>query len=343
MNAGIQGILILLMVLAYTMYMGFNDGSLAISTTIVTRATKPKTALLIAAITKLVVPIGAFLLGSFLVASKLSQQMFVANILPTGDTGFAFLFAGLLGAMIWAIVSYFLKLPISISHTLLGGIIGAGSVCMGINSVNWTGYVIFNVVAMVFIAPLVALILGYLLLKLIKKISSKAPGRRAGNFLIWMQRINFVILSASFASNNWQKALGVLLMASAMGIMDFSGGISIWIVVAIAGAMMVGILIGGTSIIFTTGKKLFKVQPIHSVAAQLTASIIAEVSNYTGIALGVGQAMTASIIGAGAADRVNAVKWKKARNILIGWTLTLPISALIGALMFVITTAIMGI
>lgn len=339
---GLQGILILSMVLAYTMYMGFNDGSLAISTTIVTRATKPKTALLIAAITKFIVPIGAFYIGTNIVAEKLSVQMFI-GALPSGEMGFAFLFAGLLGAMIWAIVSYFLKLPISISHTLLGGIIGAGSVCIGFFSVNWTGYVLLNVVAMVFLAPLVAFILGFFLLKLIKKISSKAPGRRAGNVLIWMQRINFIILSGSFASNNWQKSLGILLMASAMGIMNFSGGVSVWIVISIAGAMMLGMLVGGTNIILTTGKKLFKVEPIHSVAAQLTASIIAELSNMTGIALGVGQAMTASIIGAGAADRVNAVQWKKARNILIGWTLTLPISGMIGALIYVITSAIMGI
>lgn len=343
MSGSIQQILILVIVLAYTMYMGFNDGSLAISTTIVTRASKPKTALVIAAITKLIVPIVAFYIGTNVVANKLSEQMFTVGILPQGDVAFAFLFSGLIGAMTWAIVSYFLKLPISISHTLLGGIIGAGMICMGFSSINWMGYVLFNVVAMVFLAPFMAFILSFILLKIIKKIASKAPGRRAGNVLIWMQRINFVILSGSFASNNWQKSLGVLFMASAMGIMDFSGGVSVWIVAAISGAMMFGMLFGGTKIILTTGKKLFKVQPIHSVAAQLSASIIAEISNMSGIALGVGQAMTASIIGAGAADRVNAVQWRRARNILIGWSVTLPIASLIGAVIYIITASIMGI
>lgn len=346
---GVYGVLIMILVLIYTMYMGFNDGSLAISTTIVTRATKPRTALLIAALTKFIVPMFALMMSLFAtekvgfeVANRMGSQMF-GVALPTGEAAFVFLFAGLAGSLVWSLISFFLKIPISISHTLMGGIIGAGMVNMGFMAVNWTGYVLLNVVAMVLLAPGVAFILGFFLLKLIKKLASKAPSRRVGNILVWVQRINFIFLSGSFASNNWQKAFGVVIMASSMGLMNLGGASTTWIITGIAVAMMAGLLTGGTNIILTTGKRLFNVGPLHSVTAQLTASVIATVSNFGGIALGVGQAMTASIIGAGSADRVNAVQWGRARKIVIGWTLTLPIAAGFGALFYVIIASIMKI
>ncbi len=346
---GGYGIFIMFFVVIYSMYMGYNDGSLAISTTIVTRATKPKTALLLTALIKFTVPIFSLFTTLMVsggvgleVANKLGTQLFITT-LPTGKEGFVFLFSGLMGSLLWAMISYFAKLPNSITHTLIGGIIGAGIVNMGFLSVNWKGYVILNVIAMVAIAPLVAFILGFVLLKIIKKLASKGPNRHVGNILVWVQRINFIFLSGSFASNNWQKTFGLVLLASSIGLINMGGNTMTWVVIIIASSMMIGILTGGTKIIMTTGKKLFNVGPIHSVTAQLTASIVSTVSNTAGIALGVGQAMTASIIGAGAADRMNAVKWARARKVATGWVTTFPIAALFGAGFYALMATIMGI
>jgi len=346
---GKYGIFIMFFVVIYSMYMGYNDGSLAISTTIVTRATKPRTALLITALIKFIVPIISLITiltasgGVGLeVANKLGSQLFIST-LPTEKEGFVFLFSGLMGSLLWAVISYFAKLPNSITHTLIGGIIGAGIVNMGFFSVNWKGYVLLNVIAMVFIAPAVAFVIGFILLKIIKKLASRAPNRHVGNILVWVQRINFIFLSASFASNNWQKTFGVVLLASSIGAINLGGNTMTTVVVVIAVSMMIGILTGGTKIIMTTGKKLFNVGPIHSVTAQLTASLVSTVSNTAGIALGVGQAMTASIIGAGTADRMNAVKWARARKVAIGWALTFPIAALFGAGFYALMATIVGI
>lgn len=347
------GIIVFIMLLMYTFYMGFNGGSNAIATTVVTRAIEVRTAIIISAIIKFIVPVGMWALmkwgvSLFSVASNIGTKMiyptYFAQIV-TEKAAFAFMFSGLLGAMIWALISYFTKVPISISHTLLGGVFGAAIAAFDtLKCIQWKETVAFDVMAMILIAPAIAMVLGFLLMKFAKRMLWGAS-RRAGTALLYVQKVNFVILAGAFASNNSQKALGVVVLMGSMGLLGFNGmaNIPFWAVACVGLALMLGMLGGGYRIMNTIGRKLFKVEPIHSVVAQLTTSIITLTGNFTGIPLGMGQAMTASVIGAGAADRIKAVNWSTAGKITIGWTLTMPIAMGIGAASYYLCKLILKI
>ena len=331
-------IVIFILVLIYSFYMGFNDGSQGIATTVVTRAVKLKTAIIVASIIKFVVPILLFLVGSISVASNIQESIIFNSYFEnlTQVEAFAFILSGMLGAMIWGAIAFSLKIPNTISHTLLGGIIGAGIAAFGFSSIQWTDYVLLNVVAMVILAPAIGLLLGYLLMRVFRRIVRHA-NRNVSVLLNVFQRINFVMISAAFSSNNAQKALGVILLLSTLGLADFNATtMPIWIVILIALALTLGMLCGGYSVMNTVGRKIFKIQPQHSVVAQFTTAIVSVVGTSLGISLGMGQVMTSSVIGVGASERFKSVHWTTAGKIILGWCFTLPISASAGALVYML-------
>lgn len=331
-------IVIFILVLIYSFYMGFNDGSQAIATTVVTRAVKVKTAIIVASVIKFIVPIFFFLIGTMSVASNIQEHIIFNDYFEglTQVESFAFILSGMLGAMLWGAIAFSLKIPNTISHTLLGGIIGAGIAAFGFNSIQWTEYVLLNVVAMVALAPVIGLLLGYLLMRIFKRIIRHANSN-VSLVLKGFQRINFVLISGAFSSNNAQKALGVILLLSTLGLADFSSEtMPIWIVILIALALTLGMLCGGYRVMNTVGRKIFKIQPQHSVVAQLTTAIVSVVGTGLGISLGMGQVMTSSVIGVGASERFKSVHWTTAGKIALGWCFTLPISACAGALIYML-------
>lgn len=339
-------IIVFLMLLAYTFYMGFNGGSNAIATTVATRAIKVRPAVFLSALINFLVPVGMWLLAkrgisTASIASNIGTKMIYPhyfNTINTEKMAFAFMFSGLLGSMIWAIISFVTKVPISVSHTLLGGVFGAAVAAFStLNCLQWKESVLLDVFGMILIAPAVSMLLSYILMKLAKRWLWRAS-RRVDGVLINVQKINFVILTSAFASNNGQKSLGIAFLMASIGLLDFTefANMPFWVVAGVGGALMLGMLRGGYSIMRTIGRKLYKVEPLHSVVAQLTTSTITMTGNLTGIPLGMGQAMTAAVIGTGAADRIKAVNWTTAGKITIGWTLTMPIAMAIGATAYMI-------
>ena len=340
-------IVIFIMVMLYTVYMGFNDGSTAIATTIVSRAMPMRSAVIIAAITQFLVPIVTFLISSeaLSVAMNINSNIVSENFFTgLGDKeAFAYIFSAMFGAMLWAIIAFLLKIPNTISHTLLGGLIGAAMVAFGVNSVLWTDYVLLNVVAMVLLAPLVGFILGFIMMRVIKKVAIHAT-RSVSNVLTVLQRLNLIVLAGAFSSNNSQKALGVILMLGALGLASYPPeSLPVWVVIVVSAALTAGMLFGGIRVINTVGRKIYKVGPIHSVVSQLTTSVVSLVGTGLGISLGMGQVMTGSVMGVGAAERMRGVHWTTAGKIVFGWCMTLPVSGGCSALMYVIVKAIMGI
>lgn len=338
-------ITILIMVLLYTFYVGFNDGSTAIATTVVSRAIKPTTAIIVAAVTKFILPICIFFIGTGSVATNIQDSLVFAESFQniSAEKAFAFIFSGMFGAMIWAVIAFVCKIPNTISHTLLGGIIGAAIAAFGFGAIQWKEYVLLNVVAMVLLAPLVGFILGYVFLFIIKKFVRHAP-RGMNKVLKVLQRVNLIVLTGAFSANNSQKSLGVLLLLSTLGLWNFGDEIPFWIVLVIAIALTLGMLFGGYRVMNTVGRKIFKIAPIHSVVSQLTTSLVSIAGTGLGISLGMGQVMTSSVIGVGAAERFNAVKWTTAGKITLGWCLTLPISMAAGYLVYLLVgKLIMGV
>lgn len=341
----VYAIVIFILVLFYTFYVGFNDGSTAIATTVVSRAVTPRQAIITAAITKFIVPIFMFLIGTGSVATNINDSLVFSQYLQglTEAEGFAFVLSGMLGAIVWGAIAFSFKIPNTITHTLLGGIIGAGIGAFGFNAIMWKEYVLLNVVAMVLLAPIVGLLIGFVFMKIIKKLVRHAP-RKMNGILQGLQRINIIILTGAFSANNSQKSLGVLMLMSTVGLMNFGvNDTPIWIMIIIAGALTLGMLFGGFSVMNTVGRKIFKIAPIHSVVAQFTTSLVTIAGTGLGISLGMGQTMTSSVVGVGAAERARSVNWKTAGKIILGWCLTLPISMLAGFGIYQLVKLIMGI
>ncbi len=324
--------------------MGVNDGAIAIATTVATRAVKPTTAIIVAGLVKFATPIIVFFIGSTAVASNISDNLINNDVFLNISTNeaFAFMLSGLLGAMIWAAIAYKLQIPNSISHTLLGGLIGAAAAAFGFGAIKWTEYVLFNVVFMVFLAPTIGLVLGFLVMAIIHKCAKRAS-KGISKFLIALERFNLVVLSAGFSSNNSQKALGVFMMLYALQLSTYATP-PLWVTICFAAAIALGLLLGGTSVVNTIGRKIFKLQDVHSVAAQLTTSVVMVFATEFGIAVSTGQVLSSSIMGVGASERFRRVNWSTSIRIVLSWLITLPASGLFAALLYyIIGKLIMGI
>ncbi|MFA5449687.1 MAG: inorganic phosphate transporter [Clostridia bacterium] len=335
-------IVITILIFFYAFYTGFNDGSNAIATTIATRALKPRKAIMIAAVAKFVTPFLIYFLGiwtgswGMAVASNISDKTIFPSYFEgiSQEMAFIFMLTALLGTFVWGITAYIFRIPISTSHTLIGGIIGAGIAAFGFSSIQWTEFVLIYVILMVALSPIIGLVFSFFLMKLFKRLARKAH-RRINSVLVAVQQINIVILSGSFASNNAQKGLGIFMMMGVLGLYTYDQT-PVWMVFIIAFALTAGLLLGGFRVVNTIGRKIFKMQDLHSVTAQLATSVVMIAATEMGISVSTGQLMSSSVMGVGAAERAHSVKWDMALRIAVSWFLTLPIAALIGGLFYYI-------
>ncbi|MDR0855268.1 MAG: inorganic phosphate transporter [Christensenellaceae bacterium] len=335
-------VVILMLAAVYTFYMGFNDGSNAIATTVATHSVRAKTAVYLAAAMKLIVPVAFFFIGQaahaefFKIAEGVGKKIINIEILESAGTekGFAFLFSALLGAIIWGGIAFVLKVPNSTSHTILGGLIGSGIAAFGISAIRWAQYVGLNVILMVVLAPVIGFLVSFGLIRLVKLALTRVS-RGINNIFVILQRINILILAGTFSLNNVQKALGIFLILGLVDILPYDT-IQWWAVLIFAVCLSLGMIFGGNRIIRTIGQKIYKLQPLHSIVAQTATFSVMMLSTQLGISVSTGQLMSSSVIGAGAAERVSGVKWITAVRIVASWAFTLPIAGSVAAIVYLI-------
>lgn len=340
-------IILILLTLIYTFYLGFNDGANAVASSITTRAMKPRTAIYIAAVTKFVTPLFLFFkINDLAVADTIKRDLLKAGILENSSTkvGVVFLMAGLLATLIWSFYTYYKELPNSASHTLIGGLVGSAVAAFGFNSVVWGKTVIFKVLIMAIVAPIIGLVIGFLFMRLFRKLAKTAPSAING-VLKHLQKVNVIVLASSFSLNNAQKSYGVLLLiVMVSGKSLFASSVQNYILLGICGLMLtIGMLFGGYRIINTVGNKIFKLKPFHSVVAQISTGGIVFASSAFGIPVSTGQIVASSIMGVGAAERLSGVQWMTAKKIFISWFITFPISAILGGGLYYLIGLIGGV
>lgn len=343
MNAYI--VIITIMAVIYTFYMGFSDGANAVATCVATRAIKAQYAILIAGITMVIAPIVicfAFRSDSVArtVGSLIKDEAFVGI---SEKEGFIFLLSTMLSTLLWSLVSALTSVPNSTSHTLLGGLVGAGLASFGFGNVDWT-LVGLRVILMVFATPVLCMAVGYILSKLFNLICRRMNRGVKKGFKV-AQVINVIILSTSISINNVQKSMGVYLLALAVCIShndaSFIRGYTFefWTIALMSVAIMLGLLFGGYKLIYTVGKKIYRLGTLQSYVAQLSTASVALTCSFTGIPVSTGQVVSSSIIGVGIADHISAVRWGRAKRIFATWILTFPIAMGIGALLCLILRA----
>ncbi|MFD6417419.1 anion permease [Streptomyces sp. NPDC060194] len=311
--------------LFFTYTNGFHDSANAIATSVSTRALTPRAALAMAAVMNLA---GAFL-GSG-VAKTVSEGIIAT---PEGRTGMWILFSALVGAIIWNLITWYFGLPSSSSHALFGGMVGAA--LAGGTVVYWTG-VLEKIVIPMFLSPIVGLVVGYLVMTAIMWMFRKSnPHKTKRGFRI-AQTVSAAGMALGHGLQDAQKAMGIVVMALVIsGHEKYSDPIPVWVKLACAVMLSLGTYAGGWRIMRTLGRKIIELDPPQGFAAEATGASIMFASSYVLHApISTTHVITSAIMGVGATKRVNAVRWGVAKNIVLGWFITMPAAATVAALSF---------
>lgn len=324
--------ILLLLTLCYSFYTGLNNGAIAIASAVATRAIKPKTAIFYAAIVKLIAPILFFLLADMAVANTIKDDIIVESSLRSISElkGFIFICVGLVSALIWGIATYSSGFPNSVSHTLMGGIVGSAIATMDLYAIQWDNVGI-RIILVVILAPIVGMVASFIFMKILGKILSYMP-RQTSFFITFMQWLNVMLLASSISINNTQKDLGVMMLVavcigSASGFIE---GNLLWLLLAISVFSALGLMSSGYRVINTIGNKIYRLCPHHSFVAQLSSAVVVFASSGIGVPVSTGQIVSSSIMGVGAADKLHSVRWGTASRIILSWFITFPAVMLIG-------------
>lgn len=325
-------VLIVVLVIALALFFdftnGFHDTANAMATPIATGALKPKTAVGLAAILNL---IGALLSTE---VSKTVSGGIINEDRIGGDLFPSLIFAGLIGAICWNMLTWLLGLPSSSSHALFGGLIGATMVGIGFTAVN-IGGVLSKIVLPAILSPLTAGIIAFVATKVAYGVTrryDKKPSGRDG--FRWGQILTSSLVALAHGTNDAQKTMGVItLVLIAVGWQSSADhDPQMWVVLACAFTIALGTYMGGWRIIHTLGKGLTQVRPAQGFAAESSTAATILASSALGFALSTTQVASGSVIGSGMGRRGSTVKWSMAGKIVLGWLVTLPAAGLIGAL-----------
>ena len=332
MDSDIILVIVVATALAFDFTNGFHDTANSVATSISTRALSPRTAVSIAAILNFA---GAFI--SYEVAATVASGIVEADLVDT-----TVIFAGLIGAILWNLATWYFGLPSSSSHALIGGVVGAAFVAHGEAAVKTQG-ILEKVLVPALVAPVVAfLAAGGAILITYRMVGRLHPGPVNRGYRLG-QIVSGSLLSLSHGTNDAQKTMGIITLA-----LVAHGELSatdphppMWVIVSAATAIALGTYSGGWRIIRTMGSRIIKMDPAQGFAAQSGGSAVILTAAHLGFPLSTTHSITGAVLGAGAAKRLSAVRWGLAGNIFLAWVLTLPCAAAVGGLTYG-TTRIFG-
>jgi PiT family inorganic phosphate transporter len=312
--------LLVLVALTFDFLNGFHDAANSIATVVSTRVLSPGKAVIWAAFFNFV---AAFGFGTA-VATTIGKGMIDVSVVT-----FAVVFAGLVGAILWDVITWYFGLPTSSSHALMGGYAGAAVARAGWGVViasGWTKTIIFIV-----LSPLIGMVAGLLLMTAIFWIFRSTPPGVVDHWFRRFQLLSAGAFSLSHGANDAQKTMGIVagLLLAAGYIKTFY--VPIWVILAAHAAIAFGTLAGGWRIIHTMGSKITKLQPVGGFAAETGAAIAVFTATFLGVGVSTTHAITGSIVGVGATRRWSAVRWGVAGQIVWAWILTIPAAFLISA------------
>ena len=298
---------------------GMRDSSNIVATMISSRAFRPQTALAITAIAEF---IGPFLFG-VVVANTIGSQVVDSSVLTLNEIA-----ACLVGAILWNLITWFLGIPGSSSHALIGGLVGAVLMGVGPSAIKLSG--LFKVLIALFASPLIGFMGGFMSTRLIYFLARYATPR-INDFFKNAQFFTAVALGLSHGTNDSQKTMGIITLSLVIGGALPAFDVPTWAVTVSAAAMSIGAFFGGWRLIRTLGGKFYKIRPLHSFSTQLTSAIVIVGASLAGVPVSTSQVVSSAIIGVGSAERVSKVRWSVAGDIATAWVITIPVTALLSA------------
>jgi inorganic phosphate transporter, PiT family len=321
MDASLIVIVVVVTALLFDFTNGFHDTANAMATSIATGAFRPRTAVAIAACLNVA---GAFL--SVQVAKTISGGLVDETLINP-----VVIFAGLVGAILWNLVTWFLGLPSSSSHALFGGLIGATWVAGGVGAIDFNG-VLNKIVLPAALSPVVAALIAVAATYLAFRVTARAdPGRVNHGFKV-SQRVSASMVALAHGTNDAQKTMGVItLTLITAGMLAPGSPPPFWVVLSAGLAIGLGTYMGGWRIIRTLGRRVSDIHLIQGFTAETTSTAVILSSTHLGLPLSTTQVCTGSILGAGAGRRLASVHWGMAGRIVLAWSFTLPAAGIVGA------------
>ncbi|MBU1877686.1 MAG: inorganic phosphate transporter [Chloroflexi bacterium] len=319
---------IVLVALFFDFVNGFHDSANVVATMIASRAMSARGALIIAAVAEFVGP----LLFGVAVATTIGKEI-VSPQAITIDV----VFAALVGAIIWNLVTWWFGIPSSSSHALIGGILGAVLVARGPAVIHLDGLI--KVVLILFTSPIIGFVTGFLMLKTILFLARGAsPGINR-----WFKRgqiVTATALALSHGANDAQKTMGIITMSLVtLGLLpDFQ--VPLWVILICAAAIGLGTALGGQRIIRTLGVGIFRIRPVHGFATQASAAAVIIGAALVGGPVSTTHVVSSAVMGVGASERMSKVRWGVAGSILISWFVTIPVAAGTAAMLYLMISPI---
>jgi len=314
-------IFIIVVALAFDFINGFHDAANSIATVVSTRVLSPQHAVVWAAFFNLA---AVFFIGDQ-VAKTVGTGIIHIDVIDN-----YLVLSALFGAIVWNLITWWLGLPSSSSHALIGGLIGAGLVKGGTDVLVWSG--ILKTTAFIVISPTVGMILGLVMMILVLNLSNNKSVRRADTIFRRLQLFSAAVYSLSHGMNDAQKTMGIITMVLfSSGYLSGSFHVPWWVVILSYLFIALGTMSGGWRIVKTMGSKITKLAPMGGFCAETAAAISIIGATIGGIPVSTTHTITGAIVGVGATKRLTAVRWGIAGNIIWAWILTIPMSALIAA------------
>lgn len=308
--------------LVYDFFNGFNDCANAIATTISTRALSPRSAIFMARTLNF---FGA--LSHTAVAATIGK-----GVIDPSYVNLVMVLVALLGASFWTGLASFSGIPVSITHSLIGGLLGVGIVEAGFKIIMIGG--IKKIAIAMILSPVFGFLGGILLIVVISWLFQRSNPRKVNNYFKKFQILSAAWMSFSHGMNDAQNAMGIITMALvSYGALD-AFKVPLWVMLACAFAMALGTSLGGWKVIKTMGTKVFKLQPVHGFSAETSAATVIAGISWFGIPISTTHVISTAIMGSGSSQKLSAVRWGIVKNIVVAWVITIPASGAIAAFLY---------
>ncbi|MGI4748769.1 MAG: inorganic phosphate transporter [Janthinobacterium lividum] len=309
---------------------GMHDSANSIATVVSTRVMRPVTAVIWAAFFNFV----AFMVFGLHVAHTVG-----AGLVAPGLIDEQVVFGALIGAITWNIVTWYFGIPSSSSHALIGGLVGAGMAKAGPGGILWSG--LDTVTVAIVLSPAIGLVLAMALMLGTAWLSVRSTPLGADRRFRRLQVVSSALISLGHGGNDAQKTMGVItVLLASQGVLKGGFHVPLWVVLSCQSAMALGTFSGGWRIVRTVGTRITDLKPIQGFCAETGGAIALFGATWLGIPVSTTHTVTGSIVGVGAARRPSAVRWGIARSIVVAWVVTLPASALVGAVFYWLAQAV---
>jgi inorganic phosphate transporter, PiT family len=310
--------------LAFDALNGLHDAANSIATVVSTRVLRPQYAVIWAAFFNFI----AFLFFGLHVAQTVGTGIVATEVVDA-----AVIFGALMGAICWNLLTWWLGLPSSSSHALIGGLAGAGITKAGLAAIVWNGLGITG--AAIVLSPALGFFLAVLLVLAVSWVFVRSTPLAVDNFFRTSQLVSASLYSLGHGGNDAQKTMGIIaVLLYSQGLLGEHFHVPFWVILSCQAAMGLGTLVGGWRIVHTMGSRITRLHPVQGFCAETGGAMTLFLATYFGVPVSTTHTITGAIVGVGAARKVAAVRWNVASNVVVAWVLTLPAAALFGAIFY---------